>query len=209
MSSFDGFMLTAPTVLVMFDGLLSVLFNKIAWSLGSNRRLALSMMLVSSTACFLINSLLFPERLLVLSFPVSCALAVSLLFKVCGPTSGQNIRLLSLKNGSTSTTLLAKLATGATGHCSALAATSSLESSTSSRLLHLHSAEVFSAPVRCEVPAFLRGLARVPACAVAGPLPDVMPTVWQHQLQRQDLQRRWRALGYFDSLPTDLRHLLL
>ena len=53
------------------------------------------------------------------------------------------------------------------------------------------------APVRCEVPSFIRGLARVPACAVAGPMPDVMPTLWQqrHREQCQALQRRWQDAG--------------
>ena len=63
------------------------------------------------------------------------------------------------------------------------------------------------APVQCSLPEFARGLSRLPASVVEGPMPDVMPTVWQLQQQekRDRLMHQWRQCGYPDTLPLDFQ----
>ena len=63
------------------------------------------------------------------------------------------------------------------------------------------------APAQCAVPEFAQGFSRLPASTVEGPLPDVMPTVWQTQQQarRDHLNKRWQMLGYPDELPDEFQ----
>lgn len=63
-------------------------------------------------------------------------------------------------------------------------------------------------PAQCAVPEFAQGFARLPVSPVEGPLPDVMPTVWQLQQQdrRDQLNRRWQMLGYPTALPADIQN---
>jgi hypothetical protein len=65
-------------------------------------------------------------------------------------------------------------------------------------------------PAQCEIPAFARGLSRLPASTVAGPMPDVMPTVWltQQQARRAHLQQLWRQHGYPDELPSAFQKIV-
>ena len=62
-------------------------------------------------------------------------------------------------------------------------------------------------PVQCSLPDFARGISRLPASVVEGPLPDVMPTVWQLQQKekRAQLMQQWRHCGYPDDLPPDFQ----
>ena len=64
-----------------------------------------------------------------------------------------------------------------------------------------------SAPVSCDIPAFAHGFSRLPACAVEGPLPDVMETVRQQQqaAQRSDLLQQWERCGFPAQLEPALK----
>ena len=59
-----------------------------------------------------------------------------------------------------------------------------------------------SLPASCPLPDFAVGLHRLPVSTVSGPLPDVMPTVWERQQKdlRQSLQDQWQRCGFPDAL---------
>ena len=65
-------------------------------------------------------------------------------------------------------------------------------------------------PAQCDIPAFARGLSRLPASTVAGPMPDVMPTVWhtQQQARRAQLQQLWHQHGFPDEMPSDFQMIV-
>ena len=64
-----------------------------------------------------------------------------------------------------------------------------------------------SAPEACETPAFVKGISRLPACTVEGPMPDVMDTVWSQQQAecRRALTAEWTRLGFPDALDANVK----